>query len=71
MTTTQAKNDRGENGKLSLAEILEIMAAGDLPLRFSAYDGSKAGPENAELGLDLLTPRGTTYLATADRKSVV
>lgn len=65
MTTTQAKNARGENGKLSLAEILELMAAGDLPLRFSAYDGSTAGPENAELGLDLLTPRGTTYLATA------
>ncbi len=36
-----------------------------LPLKFTAYDGSTAGPDDAELGLDLLTPRGTTYLATA------
>src|SRR5262245_65059496 len=51
--------------KLTLAEILEIFAAGQLPLKFTAYDGSTAGPEDAELGLDLKTPRGTTYLATA------
>src|SRR3954462_10336181 len=51
--------------KLTLAEILEIFAAGRLPLRFTAYDGSTAGPDDAELGLNLLTPRGTTYLATA------
>jgi cyclopropane-fatty-acyl-phospholipid synthase len=53
-------------GKLSLAEILQIFAEGsELPLRFTAYDGSAAGPDDAPLGLDLLTPRGTTYLATA------
>lgn len=53
-------------GKLSLAEILEIFASGgQMPLKFSAYDGSAAGPEDAPLGLELLTPRGTTYLATA------
>ena len=53
-------------GRLSLAEILEsFTAGGELPLKFSAYDGSSAGPEDAELGLELLTPRGTTYLATA------
>src|SRR6478752_7330580 len=51
--------------RLTLAEILEIFAAGQLPLKFTAYDGSTAGPEDAELGLDLKTPRGTTYLATA------
>ena len=51
--------------KLTLAEILEVFAAGQLPLKFSAYDGSTAGPDDSELGLDLLTPRGTTYLATA------
>ena len=53
-------------GKLTLAEILELFAAnGELPLRFTAYDGSSAGADDARLGLDLLTPRGTTYLATA------
>ena len=40
------------------------MVSGQRPLRFTAYDGSAAGPEDA-LGFDLVTPRGTTYLATA------
>ena len=54
-----------EAPKLTLAEILEIFASGSQPLKFTAYDGSSAGPDDADLGLDLLTPRGTTYLATA------
>ena len=57
--TTSSIRDR-----LSLAQILEILVGGRLPLRFTAYDGSATGPEDA-LGFDLLTPRGTTYLATA------
>src|SRR4051812_33762213 len=57
--TTSPARDR-----LSLAQILEILVGGGLPLRFTAYDGSATGPEDA-LGLDLLTPRGTTYLVTA------
>lgn len=52
-------------GKLTLAEILEIFTGGDLPLKFTAYDGSAAGPADAAVGLDLKTPRGTTYLATS------
>ncbi|HZU48822.1 MAG TPA: class I SAM-dependent methyltransferase [Mycobacterium sp.] len=51
-------------GKLSLAQILAILTEGS-HLKFTAYDGSSAGPDDAALGLDLLTPRGTTYLATA------
>ena len=50
--------------KLTLAEILEIFAGGRLPLRFTAYDGSSAGPADAPFGIELKTPRGTTYLAT-------
>lgn len=54
------------SGRLSLAQILEAFAAGaQLPLKFTAYDGSSTGPDDAELGLNLLSPRGTTYLATA------
>lgn len=50
----------------SLAGIMEQFTGdGGLPLRFTAYDGSSTGPADARLGLDLLTPRGTTYLATA------
>ena len=63
MTTTR---DQTTAGKLSMAEILEIFAAtGRHPLKFTAYDGSTAGNEEAVLGLDLRTPRGATYLATA------
>ncbi|MEO6201040.1 MAG: class I SAM-dependent methyltransferase [Cryobacterium sp.] len=54
----------GPAGKLTLAEILEILTDGRLPLRFTAYDGSSAGPSDALLGLELTSPRGTTYLAT-------
>lgn len=63
--TTYKPESKNTTGKLSLAQILEIFAAGDTPLRFTAYDGSSAGPDDAALGLDLRTPRGTTYLATA------
>lgn len=50
----------------SLAEIMQQFTPdGQLPVRFTAYDGSAAGPQDTPLGLDLLTPRGTTYLATA------
>ena len=66
--TTFRENSTHSQAKLTLAEILEIFAAGQLPLKFTAYDGSTAGPEDAALGLDLKTPRGTTYLATADRR---
>ena len=51
-------------GRLSLAQVLDTLVDGRLPLRFTAYDGSATGPEDA-LGFDLVTPRGTTYLATA------
>jgi len=65
MTTTKEPN-RTTPRKLSMAEILEIFTAtGRQPLRFTAYDGSTAGSEDAVLGLDLRTPRGATYLATA------
>ncbi|MGH3969951.1 MAG: class I SAM-dependent methyltransferase [Mycobacterium sp.] len=53
------------NGRLSLAQILAIVAEGGQPLKFTAYDGSTAGPDDAVLGVGLLTPRGTTYLVTA------
>ena len=66
MTTTRDQTTPFSAGKLSMAEILEIFAAtGRHPLKFTAYDGSTAGNEEAVLGLDLRTPRGATYLATA------
>jgi cyclopropane-fatty-acyl-phospholipid synthase len=63
-TFKEQVTDSPASDRLSLARILEILVAGQIPLRFTAYDGSAAGPPDA-LGFDLLTPRGTTYLATA------
>jgi cyclopropane-fatty-acyl-phospholipid synthase len=65
MTTTR-EHPSATTHKMSLAEILAVLAdSGQQPLKFTAYDGSTAGPENAALGVDLLTPEGTTYLVTA------
>ncbi|HXO10733.1 MAG TPA: SAM-dependent methyltransferase, partial [Mycobacterium sp.] len=65
MTTTKEPASTA-TGKLSLADVLAVCTRGATEsLRFTAYDGSSAGPEDAALGMDLLTPRGTTYLATA------
>ncbi len=67
MTTFEepVSRDMNRTHKLTISEILEILADGNVPLRFTAYDGSAAGPEDAEIGLNLKSPRGTTYLATA------
>jgi cyclopropane-fatty-acyl-phospholipid synthase len=61
----EAAEPADASAKLTLAEILEVLTAGQLPLLFTAYDGSSAGPPDAPFGLELKTPRGTTYLATA------
>ena len=71
MTTTR-EQPATTSQKMSLAEIVAAFADypdnhpnGPQPLKFTAYDGSTAGPDDAALGMDLLTPRGTTYLVTA------
>src|SRR6201998_3794014 len=65
MTTTR-EPQRTTSGKLTMAEILDVSPApGPQPLKFTAYDGSMAGSDDAELGLDLRSSRGATYLATA------
>ena len=45
MTTYKEQETNAPPRKLTLAEILEIFAAGRLPLKFTAYDGSTAGPK--------------------------
>jgi cyclopropane-fatty-acyl-phospholipid synthase len=60
MTTLKAS--RSQDHKLTIAEILETLSDGMLPLRFSAYDGSAAGPEDAPYGLHLKTTRGRKAL---------
>jgi cyclopropane-fatty-acyl-phospholipid synthase len=65
--TTFKEHAPASSKKMTLAEILEVFAGGRLPLRFTAYDGSSTGPADSAMGLDLLTPRGTTYLATSPK----
>jgi cyclopropane-fatty-acyl-phospholipid synthase len=65
MTILKQTRSDIESRRLTLSEILDAVTGGDLPLRFTAYDGSATGPEDAPLGLDLKTPRGASYLATA------
>jgi cyclopropane-fatty-acyl-phospholipid synthase len=68
MTTTREpdRSTHAFGAKLTMAEVLAVFtASGQHPLKFTAYDGSTAGNENARLGLDLCSPRGATYLATA------
>lgn len=55
----------GGPARLTLAEVLLTLLDGPVPFRFTAYDGSAAGPPDAAVGLHLRTPRGTAYLATA------
>ncbi|BDT93009.1 putative cyclopropane-fatty-acyl-phospholipid synthase [Nocardia sputorum] len=56
-------NDLGT--KLSIAEIFETLVEGEVPIRLTAYDGSATGPQDSEFALDIRTPRGINYLATA------
>ena len=63
--TILKSNHSGTEARMSMAEILDAVTRGEVPLRFSAYDGSRTGPEDADFGLHLRTPRGASYLATA------
>ncbi|MFF0818031.1 class I SAM-dependent methyltransferase [Rhodococcus sp. NPDC003318] len=59
-STASSRDDR-----LSIADILGIVVGKNLPVRFTAYDGSSLGSPDAEFHIDLKSPRGTTYLVTA------
>ncbi|MGN6723839.1 MAG: class I SAM-dependent methyltransferase, partial [Marmoricola sp.] len=50
---------------MSIADAFSSLLIGDIPFRFTAYDGSSAGPEDAPYGLNLLNERGLAYLMTA------
>ena len=59
------KTRTGSARKLSIAQMVEIATDGRLPLRLTAYDGSATGPVDSPFTLDIKTPRGINYLATA------
>ncbi|MBC7594432.1 MAG: class I SAM-dependent methyltransferase [Kineosporiaceae bacterium] len=51
--------------KISIANALDRLMRDGLPFRFSAYDGSSAGPEGSPIHLRLLNERGLSFLMTA------
>lgn len=67
MTTFKDRSDVfAELGtKLSIAEIFETLVDGEVPIRFSAHDGSSTGRSDSTFGLEILNPRGINYIATA------
>ncbi|WP_394554870.1 class I SAM-dependent methyltransferase [Agromyces sp. MMS24-JH15] len=62
---TDAAERAKADAKLTLAEVLEAFAGSGLPVRFTAYDGSSAGPADARFEVELKSPRGTGYLVTS------
>ncbi|HET7682852.1 MAG TPA: class I SAM-dependent methyltransferase [Marmoricola sp.] len=58
MTTTASST-------IPIAHAFDQLLDGELPFRFTAYDGSSAGPPDARFGLDLKNERGLSYLLTA------
>ncbi|WP_174185389.1 class I SAM-dependent methyltransferase [Nocardia barduliensis] len=67
MTTFKDRSDvfADLGTKLSIAEIFETLVEGEVPIRLTAYDGSSTGPADSKFALDIRTPRGINYLATA------
>ena len=50
---------------MSISEAVGSLLRDGIPVRFTAYDGSSAGPPDAPLGLELRNERGLSYLLTA------
>lgn len=51
--------------RMPIGDAVDRLVRGGLPLRFTAYDGSAAGPPDAPVGMHLRTERGLAYLMTA------
>lgn len=52
-------------GEVQVAEIVGSVLGPDAPVRVIGYDGSKAGPDTAEVALRIVSPRALARLATA------
>lgn len=61
MTSTLNRTDQG----FSIGQAISRSMPDGVPFRFTAYDGSTAGPEDAKIRLHLRNERGLSYLLTA------
>ena len=62
---TDQNGTRTPPGRMNIAQMFETLLANPAPVRFTAYDGSAYGPEDAPFGLDLKNERGLAYFVTA------
>lgn len=65
MTLTQNRAPRAPRATLPIGDAVASLLREGMPVRFTAYDGSAAGPPDAEIGLELVNQRGLSYLLTA------
>ena len=49
----------------TIADLVDEVVVGPLPVRITAYDGSKTGPDSAQRTLHIASHRAVSYLATA------
>ena len=50
---------------MKIADLVSMLTVDRPPVRFSAYDGSHFGPQDAPITLELKNERGLRYLAAA------
>jgi cyclopropane-fatty-acyl-phospholipid synthase len=58
-------NSNGTPGTTSVASAVASLLRDGMPVRFTAYDGSTAGPPDADIRLELVNRRGLAYLLSA------
>ncbi|CAN5223455.1 class I SAM-dependent methyltransferase [soil metagenome] len=64
MTGNQSSSDSLAQ-RISIGDALTRLMAGGVPFRFTAYDGSTAGPQDSPIHLRLLNERGLSFLLSA------
>jgi cyclopropane-fatty-acyl-phospholipid synthase len=50
---------------MQLADVFQLIMGGGAPVRFRGFDGSEAGPADADVTIEVRSPRGLSYLATS------
>ena len=63
--TTGSTGTTGTGTGLTVAEALDAVLPDGIPFRFTAFDGSESGPEDATIRVRLATERGLSYILSA------
>ncbi len=63
--SSQRGSQRGVRRRMAIGDAVGRLMRDGMPVRFTAYDGSSAGPPDATMGLHLRNERGLAHLMTA------